>query len=132
MVETGMIIGNPVNVQMDIEQQHKVVGQMYRILEFLQQQIGKWFTVQEICDQLDLKSITGTSANIRNLRKAEFGEYPVASRERQAGLWEYSLLASNPIVQKPKIPELKNQIEIVRKYGQISIGNFCILRQYSF
>lgn len=59
---------------------------------------GKWRTVQEIA------AITGdpepsVSAQLRNLRKREYGAHTVEKRvrgDRERCLWEYRLLALTP------------------------------------
>lgn len=68
---------------------------------------GRWFTAEEIAQVCGLRLTAGTSARIRDLRKAKFGGYNVESRRRgdaQDGLWEYrinGMLDSQPALPFP-------------------------------
>ena len=72
--------------------QERLTGQIRRVFDVMKD--GKWRTLREIED------VTGDgqasiSAQIRNLKKPEFGGWPIDKRtrgDRRSGLWEYSLI----------------------------------------
>lgn len=61
---------------------------------------GRWRTLAEISEQTGFPEAS-ISAQLRHLRKPQFGAYQVEKRRRDgAGLWEYRVLPPRP---KPAI-----------------------------
>lgn len=58
---------------------------------------GKWRTLFEIAEKTEQPEAS-ISAQLRHLRKEEFGSYTVEKRRRAGGLWEYRVF-------KPKLVE---------------------------
>lgn len=74
-----------------------LTGQILRVYNALKQSGGEWLSIPEI-QNLTGDSGNSISAQIRNLRKAEFSSFDVRGRHRSAsgGLWEYKLFEDEP------------------------------------
>lgn len=59
---------------------------------------GEWRTLSEISDFLHYPE-SSVSAQLRHLRKVQFGSYTVNKRRRKGavGTWEYQVCSPNPI-----------------------------------
>lgn len=69
--------------------------QMQKVLFYmLRRDEGSWHSLSEICTALNYPEAS-VSAQLRHLRKPEFGGYLVDKRRREAqrGLWEYRVRA---------------------------------------
>lgn len=77
----------------------RLAGQMNNI--FCVMSDGRWRTLSEIAE-ITRFGEASISAQLRNLRKEKFGGHFVNKRrkgEKEKGLWEYSLLINDTMVQ---------------------------------
>ncbi len=77
---------------MDNAAQHELKGQMKRVYDALKG--GLWLTLPELHEQTG-DPVASISAQVRHLRKPEFGSHVIEKRRRGAsekGLFEYRLI----------------------------------------
>lgn len=71
-----------------IEKQHEAIRDF--MLAEPENGHSQWWTLAEIREKLDHPEAS-ISAQLRHLRKAEFGGYKVEKRRRSGGTWEYKV-----------------------------------------
>lgn len=76
-----------------VDEETRINNQRGRVRQWLYANVGRWVLVEEFTFKKRGEGSAAITARIRDMRKARFGSHEIKCRRREAGLYEYKLVA---------------------------------------